>query len=186
MKTSGRLEGLTFVTGNANKVREAEQILGVEIRQMKLAGAHEIQTNDLDELVRHKAEQAFREVGGPVLVEDSGLVFTAWNGLPGALVKWFECTVGLSGMLKMLQGFDDRSAIAHCSVALHDGERLVLGHGEVTGRVAETLRGEGGFGWDALFIPDGHDRTYGEMAAGEKNAISHRRRAFEALKKNLE
>ncbi len=166
MKASGRLEGLTFVTGNANKVREAEQILGVGIRHVKLAGAHEIQTNDLDELVLHKAEQAFLAIGGPVLVEDSGLEFTAWNGLPGALVKWFESTVGLSGMLKMLQGFDDRGAIARCSVALHDGSGIVLGHGEVAGRVANTLCGDGGFGWDALFIPDGHDRTYGEMAAG--------------------
>lgn len=173
---------LKFVTGNENKVREASQILGVEIEQARLQDLHEIQTNDLSELVRHKATQAYAALECPVMVEDSGLIFSAWNGLPGALVKWFESSVGCEGMLKMLEPFADREAFAVCYVAVHDGKKICIAKGEVQGRIAHRLKGTQGFGWDVIFIPEGHDRTYAEMQADEKNAISHRRRAFEALK----
>ena len=176
-------ENLKFVTGNPNKVREAGQILGVRLEQAEVAGLHEIQTNDIEELVRHKAETAHARLRCPVLVEDSGLIFSAWNGLPGALVKWFESTVGCAGLIKMLEPFENREAFAVCYVAVHDGENISVAKGAVRGRVADSLRGSGGFGWDVLFIPDGHDRAYAEMTAEEKNAISHRKLAFMELKK---
>jgi len=69
--------------------------------------------------------------------------------------------------------------------AVFDGREMRMGMGEVKGTIAESTRGENGFGWDVIFIPDGHDRTYAEMSSSEKNAISHRRQAFEGLKKNL-
>ncbi|UCD11728.1 MAG: RdgB/HAM1 family non-canonical purine NTP pyrophosphatase [Nitrospinaceae bacterium] len=185
MASSAPWDGLKFVTGNANKVREAREILGIDLEQATLEGAYEIQTADLVELVRHKAEQAYHALRTPVLVEDSGLVFSAWNGLPGALVKWFESSVGCAGMLKMLEGFQDRGAFAQCCVAVHDGREIVLARGEVRGAIARGLRGSGGFGWDVLFIPDGHDRTYAEMSVAEKNAISHRMRAFAALRERI-
>ena len=90
------LSHFKFVTGNSNKVREAEDILKISIEQVEVEGLFEIQTQDLDALVRHKCQQAYNALKGPVLVEDSGLKFKAWKGLPGALVKWFETTVGLS------------------------------------------------------------------------------------------
>jgi len=185
MVSSSSWGGLRFVTGNENKVREAREILGVELEQAVLEGAYEIQTSDLGELVRHKAEQAYRALRVPVLVEDSGLVFTAWNGLPGALVKWFESSVGCGGMLNMLAGFADRGALAQCCVAVHNGREIVIARGEVAGSIASEIRGTGGFGWDVIFIPEGHDRTYGEMSAVEKNAISHRRKAFAELRKKI-
>ena len=88
-----------FVTGNPNKVREAGEILKIPLEQVEVKGLFEMQTQDLDELVRHKCEQAYQALKSPVLVEDSGLQFNAWKGLPGALVKWFETTVGCEGML---------------------------------------------------------------------------------------
>ncbi len=175
---------IKFVTGNSNKVREAQAILGVELEQLSL-DLEEIQTCDVEQAVRHKAEAAYRASASPVLVEDSGLVFKAWKGLPGALVKWFEKTVGLDGMIQMLDGFDSREAVAICMVAVHDGERLHLARGEVEGTIACKPTGQGGFGWDALFIPEGEQRTFGEMNEDEKNAISHRRRAFEKLKSSV-
>jgi XTP/dITP diphosphohydrolase len=83
-----------FVTGNPNKAKEAGDILGIPLEQVEVADLFEIQTQDLDELVSHKAQQAYDALHCPILVEDSGLVFQAWKGLPGALVKWFETTVG--------------------------------------------------------------------------------------------
>lgn len=185
MKSFSSWEQLKFVTGNANKVREASEILGVRLQQVEVEGLYETQTRDLAELVSHKARQAYESLQSPVLVEDSGLVFSAWNGLPGALVKWFESTVGCEGMLKMLESFDDRKALALCYVAVYDGESLTIAKGEVEGRVADCVHGDNGFGWDVLFIPDGEKRTYAEMEAHEKNAISHRKRAFEELRRML-
>ncbi len=178
-------ENIQFVTGNSNKVREAGEILGVTLQQVNLPHLHEIQTHDLAEIIQDKTVQAHVAVNGPVLVEDSGLIFTAWNGLPGALVKWFETTVGCDGLLKMLEPFDNREAFALCHVGFHDGKEIKTARGRVKGRVADRLQGNNGFGWDTIFIPDGHDRTYAEMSPDEKNSISHRRRAFEALKEMI-
>lgn len=171
-----------FVTGNPNKAREAGEILKLTLEPVSVPGLFEIQTPDLDEVVRHKARQAYSALQCPVMVEDSGLVFHAWNGLPGALVKWFEETVGCQGMLKMVKGFDDRSATAICCFAVYDGKDMCVARGEVNGTIADKARGKNGFGWDVIFIPEGHDRTYAQMTAQEKNAISHRRRALDELK----
>jgi non-canonical purine NTP pyrophosphatase (RdgB/HAM1 family) len=185
MNSNTALQNIKFVTGNPNKVREAGEILGVALEQVILPDLHEIQTHELDDIIQDKAQQAYEAVTAPVLVEDSGLLFSAWNGLPGALVKWFETTVGCDGLLKMLEPFDDRTAFALCYVGYHDGKDIKIARGRVKGRIADRLRGSNGFGWDTLFIPDGHDRTFAEMTAQEKNAISHRRLAFEALKKMI-
>ena len=172
-----------FVTGNLNKVREAEQILNVKLESVQVEGLIEIQNPDLDEVIRHKAQQAYQALKCPVVVEDSGLTFHAWNGLPGALVKWFEESVGCIGMLKMIKDYEDKGATAACLFAVFDGKTMQVVRGEVNGKLAENLRGENGFGWDSIFIPEGYDRTYGEMTAVEKNAISHRKRALEELRK---
>ena len=171
-----------FVTGNDNKVREAGDILGVSLEQVEVRGIFEIQTLNIEELVKHKCQQAYDSLKCPVLVEDSGLLFNAWNGLPGALVKWFECTVGYEGMLKMLQSFEDRNATAVCCFAIHDGENIHIARGEIEGTIANKIRGSNGFGWDVFFIPDGYDKTFAEMQLEDKNAISHRKKALENLK----
>ena len=176
---------LKFATGNPNKLREAQEILGVKLEQADVPGLHEIQTNNVEELVEHKVRSAWEALQCPVLVEDSALVFSAWNGLPGALVKWFEKSVGCQGMLTMLEPFSNREAVAMCLVAAFDGRDLLIGKGEVQGTVSRELRGTHGFGWDVLFVPNGHQRTYAEMSPEEKNSISHRRRAFEALKSKM-
>ena len=171
-----------FVTGNSNKVREAGEILNIPLEQVEVKGLFEMQTQNLDELVRHKCQQAYQALKSPVLVEDSGLKFNAWNGLPGTLVKWFETTVGCEGMLKMLQNFDDRSATAVCCIAIHDGKEIQVVSGEVIGTIASKIRGNKGFGWDVFFVPEGYKKTFAEMESEEKNAISHRKIALEKLK----
>ena len=172
---------LKFVTSNSDKVREASDILECSLDQVSGLSIDEIQASDIKQIVTHKAQQAFYELRCPVLVEDSGLSFTAWNGLPGPLIKWFEISVGCSGLLKMLEGFENREAFAVCVAVVFDGQEMLLARGERRGKIARSTRGENGFGWDVIFIPEHHEKTFAEMNFNEKNAISHRRIAFEKL-----
>ena len=176
---------LKFVTGNLDKVREASDILECPLDHVSGLKIDEIQASDINKIVAHKAEQAFNKLKCPILVEDSGLIFSAWNGLPGALIKWFEISVGCHGLLKMLEGFENREASAVCVAAIFDGQKMILTKGERKGVISPSIRGENGFGWDVIFIPEQYDKTYAEMDFNQKNAISHRRMAFEKLNKEI-
>lgn len=169
-----------FVTSNDNKRREVQGILGVGLERADL-DLPEIQSLDFTEVAAAKARAAFEALDSPlrpVIVEDSGLVIDAWNGLPGALTKWFLASVGVEGLLRMLPPGESRPARAVCAVAVVEPEgRARVFTGEVRGVVATEPRGESGFGWDPIFVPDGSSRTYAEMGE-EKNADSHRARAF--------
>ena len=116
-----------------------------------------------------------------MLVEDSGLEILAWRGFPGALVKWLEKTAGVEGIARMLDPFPDRSARAICAITCFDGERLWTGRGVTEGAIAPAPRGVGGFGWDSIFVPAGSERTFAEMDAADKDAVSHRGRAWAEL-----
>ncbi len=183
-----RLSGVQalFVTSNPNKAREAAEILGVELRNVAL-DLPEPQALDVAEVVVAKAAAAREALGypdPPVLVEDSGLVIEAWNGLPGALTRWFLESVGNEGLLRMLPGEEDRSARAVCAVAVAAGGSTRVFTGVVEGSIAHQPRGSGGFGWDRIFVPYGHTKTYAELGA-KKHEDSHRTRAFEAVREAL-
>ena len=131
------------------------------------------------------ARDALRDPPRPVLVEDSGLVFGAWNGLPGALTKWFLAAVGNEGLLRMLLAEGDRSARAVCAVAVADPRGSVeVFLGEVEGEIADAPRGAGGFGWDPIFVPEWSSETYAELGP-RKHEDSHRARAFRAARAAL-
>jgi len=183
------LTGLVFVTSNAGKAREASAFLGraVAARDVDLP---EIQSLDFREVARAKAIVAARALGVPVLVEDSGIAVTDWGGFPGPLTKWITAGgLGQEGLAKMLDGFSDRSAEAVSVLAVArpgDPEAdVIVAEGRVAGSIALHPRGANGFGWDVLFIPEGETRTFAEMTAAEKNARSHRERAFAALRERL-
>lgn len=176
-----------FVTSNDGKRREAAAILGVELRA-ESPDVPEIQALDPREVAAEKAREARRALGGPevpILVEDSGLIVEAWNGLPGAFTKWFMTAVGNEGICSMLGDGLSREARAVCVVAVAHPESVEVFPGEAAGSLAHAPRGEGGFGWDAIFIPEGETRTYAEMG-DQKHADSHRARAFTAARKRLE
>jgi len=183
------LEALVFVTGNSGKAREASVLLGrvVEARRVELP---ELQSLDFLEVARAKAVAACRLVGSAVLVEDSGLAVLAWRGYPGPLTRWAVEAAGVAGFARMLDSFPDRRAEAVSALAVArpgDGESDVLvATGRLAGSIAPSPRGSGGFGWDVLFVPSGEARTFAEMSPAEKNALSHRARAFEALRRLLE
>lgn len=181
-----RFENLVFVTSNPNKLREAEAVLGRPLESCDL-DLPEIQSLDLVEVVRDKAATAARRLGRPVLVEDTGLELAGLGGFPGPLVRWVLASVGAEGIARMAHAFGDPGATARCLLCATDGEAEVFGEGVVAGRIADRPRGRGGFGWDSVFVPERPgNRTYGEMDEDEKNAVSHRRRAFEALRAALE
>ncbi len=176
---------LHFVTSNAEKFREIHRALadcGVETVRVALDLA-EIQALDPAEVAAHKARAAYAALGaGWVLVEDSALGVDAWNGYPGALVKWLTDAVGEEGLCRQLDAWEDRSATATVVLCLFDGRQAHTFVGQTHGTIVEFPRGTFGFGWDSIFQPNGYARTYGEMPREEKMAISMRARALAKLR----
>jgi len=180
-----RLEDLLFVTSNPGKLREAEAVLGVTLAHRAL-DLPEIQSLDLEKVVRHKARAAYAELGRAVLVEDTALELAALGGFPGPLIRFLLESVGATGLCRLAACFGDDRATARCFACCSDGSLEILGRGMAAGRIIESPRGDDGFGWDVVFAPDeGGGRTYAEMGDNEKNALSHRRRALESLKDAL-
>ena len=173
-----------FATKNENKLREVNEILGRNLEQISVE-LFEPQGVDVETVVREKAEDAFHKTGKFVLVEDTSLEFAAWNGLPGALIKWFLDGVGNDGILRMLTSETNRKVTAKTAVGFFDGTRAHVFVGTVSGTIPEAIRGNGGFGWDPIFVPNDHDKSFAEMTSEEKNAISMRKLALERMKTEL-
>jgi XTP/dITP diphosphohydrolase len=170
----------TLVTGNASKHREAEAILGRPLARAALE-LPEIQAATSREVALAKAAAAFAALGAPVIVEDAGFEITALGGFPGPFIKYWEQLGGLVSICRAVDGFADRGAVATCVLGVCDDTGARVVEGRIAGTISREPRGSNGFGWDAIFIPEGHERTFGEMSAAEKSAISHRRRAWDQL-----
>ena len=182
---------ITFVTGNANKLKEVLYILGGN-NDSNTVGKFNIVNRSLDveeiqgtidEVTIHKAKSAAQLIGGPVLVEDTCLAFDALNDLPGPYVKWFLKAIGLRGLVDMLYKFDDKGAKAVCTFGYCEvpGKEVKLFQGITKGTIVES-RGPQDFGWDSIFEPNGFTETYAEMEKATKNSISHRYKALEKVK----
>lgn len=180
------MKKIIFVTNSAGKTREAQEILGknyvIEHRKIDL---DEIQTIDGKEVIKKKIHEAYRLLKQPVLVEDTSLYFDAWQGLPGALVRWFLDSVGCAGICTMLKAERNRKAYAESAIAFYDGKKLNVSISRLEGTVPMKPRGEYKFGWDPIFIPKGHKETFAQMGLEEKSKISMRKKALEKLKKHL-
>jgi XTP/dITP diphosphohydrolase len=172
---------LVFATGNLDKWWEAERILGRSLSRMALE-LPEPQKASSIEVARAKLASAREQIAGPVIVEDSGLELAAFGGFPGPFIKWWELLGGLESICRSLGLDEDRSATAVCALAVFDGEEELVVEGRVQGSIALAPRGTEGFGWDPIFVPAGDSRTFAEMAAAEKDSISHRKRAWEQLR----
>lgn len=178
------MQKILFATSNENKLREARQILKVEIEGLAL-NLDEVQTLDPVECAQKKAKAAFKLAKQPVLVEDTALFFTVWNGLPGVFIDYFMKTVGNPGLIKLMKTEQNRAALAQTTLCYFDGNKLVTATGKIDGEIALQERGENGFGWDSIFIPKSYEKTFAELGSTEKNKFSMRRLAFEELKKQL-
>ncbi|MCL5412694.1 MAG: RdgB/HAM1 family non-canonical purine NTP pyrophosphatase [Candidatus Marsarchaeota archaeon] len=176
---------LAFVTSNEGKLREFGQMLGVELERVDLQ-LEELQSLDTAAVATDKARQAYSVLGRPVVVEDTGLYIDAWNGFPGALVKWLVKSVGLQGIIRMLGNETDRRAHAKTSICLRYGSGARLFEGTVHGSIADSVRGTSDFGWDPIFIPEGMSNTFAELGHEAKNAVSMRSKAVAALREFLD
>jgi non-canonical purine NTP pyrophosphatase (RdgB/HAM1 family) len=173
------LSRFTLVTGNPDKRKEAERILGFAVDCAPL-DLPEPQSLDLIEVLRAKGVEAFRRLSRPVVVEETGLELAALNGFPGPLVKWMLEAVGAEGIARTALALADARVTARCALLWTDGAHEVIGDGRTAGRLVPP-RGGGGFGWDPVFLPDGETLTYGELAAEVKDRIGHRGRAWRDL-----
>jgi XTP/dITP diphosphohydrolase len=132
-------------------------------------------------IAKKKAQEAFARLRKPLLVDDAGLFIEAWNGFPGAMVKFIDIAGGNELLLKMMVAEPNRNAYFKSCVGFHDGTAISVFSGEVHGSIATTQRGKNGWGYDPIFIPEGSGQTFAEMTTDEKNKISHRRKALEKL-----
>ncbi|MDH4120078.1 MAG: non-canonical purine NTP pyrophosphatase [Deltaproteobacteria bacterium] len=175
---------LRFVTSNPHKIREAMALLPRPVIQVKV-DLEEIQSASLKSVVVQKTRLAFHKLRLPLIVEDSSLVFAAWKKLPGPFIKYFEENMGLEGLVDALEPFGSWAAEAVCGVGYHDGTRVYYFEESIRGTIVPPV-GDGGFGWDAIFCPQGSTQTFAQMTPQEKNAISMRAKAMRALGRHLQ
>jgi len=170
-------------TGNPDKFIEARAVLlefGLDLRMLKVERV-EIQADDLEAVAAFSVRQI--EAGSkPIVVEDAGLFIDHFKGFPGPYSSYVLDTIGLQGVLKLIEGEEHRKASFKSAVAYRRGDEIKCFNGTVDGTISQDIRGTHGFGYDPIFIPsEGDGRTLGEMTAEEKNALSHRARAFRKL-----
>lgn len=156
----------TFITGNQSKADYLSRQLGVQLAHQKI-DLDELQSTDLHVIVEHKLRQAYHLMKRPVLVEDVGLSFNALGDLPGPYIKWFVEHAGDEACCRMLDGFEDRSAVIRCTFGYFDGERMEFFDSALPGTISTTPKGDNGFGFDRFFINEGYDITRAEMSQEE-------------------
>jgi XTP/dITP diphosphohydrolase len=191
---------LVAATGNAGKLRELQALLAVPaIVWRSLADYPELRpvVEDGDTFLanaRLKAHAVAGHAGLAALADDSGLAVDALGGLPGVRSARFAADAGAGSgdsanvalLLERLRGVapERRMARFHCAIVVaHPDGRELVAEGRCEGRIAETRRGHGGFGYDPVFLVG--DRTFAEMDAAEKDQVSHRAIAIAALRPRL-
>ena len=173
------MKKLTFITGNPGKAKYLADYFEIPVEHIKL-DLKEIQSTNLKEVVEDKAKRAYEIVKDIVIVEDVSLSFSALGGLPGPLIKWFLETLGNEGLCRLLDG-KDRGATAEVEFAICDENGVHTFGGLIEGSIAQEPCGEKGFGWDPIFIPKDHEKTWAEMGENERQETSMRKIALEKL-----
>lgn len=174
----------TVVTSNENKAREvAAFFAGVADVRHTFLEIPEFRDNDVGVIAEEKARYAWNVLHCPLIVDDTGFFVTALNGFPGPYAAYVLETIGMRGILRLMEGAKDRSAYFETAIAYADDEGVIhVFRGVVNGTVVSP-RGEGGFGYDPIFSVDG--RTFAERTISEKATMSHRGRALAALRRFL-
>ena len=191
---------LVVATRNRHKTSEIQRILGPEFRVRDLVAHPEVSEipesgTSFEENAKLKARGASKQLPALVLADDSGLEVDALGGAPGIYSARYAGANATDGdkIDKLLREFarvrasdDRRCARFRCVVALaRNGNLLGTFEGIVEGKIAKEVRGDSGFGYDPIFVPDGFEQTFGELPAQVKNTISHRANAIRALADRL-
>jgi XTP/dITP diphosphohydrolase len=187
---------LVVATRNRDKTREIQHILETEFKVRDLRAHPEVSEifekgTSFEENAKLKALAASRQLPALVIADDSGLEVDILDGAPGIYSARYAGTDAterdkIDKLLRELERVratgDKRRARFHCVVALaRNGNLLETFEGIVEGRIADQSRGDFGFGYDPIFIPEGFEQTFGELPTKVKNTISHRAKAIRAL-----
>ena len=180
---------IVLATGNAGKVRELAALLAelpVDLLSMRdIPGAVSVVEDEptLRGNARKKAWSLHQLAALAALADDTGLEVRALGGAPGVLSARFagaeaDDAANRRLLLQRLERASDRTARFRTVIALADAGQVVYFEGICRGRILDQERGDGGFGYDAVFVPEGETRTFAEMLPEEKNRISHRGQAL--------
>lgn len=181
MRASNRVY---FATSNDSKFAEARLVLsefGLGLGRLRTKGA-EVQSDDVAVVASAAASALASCEDRPFFVEDTGLYVESLRGFPGAYAAFVHGTIGLRGLLRLLEGRSDRSAEFVSAVALvegHRGPRLFTGR--LKGSISLRPRGTHGFGFDPVFVPEGSELSLAELSLERKCAVSHRAIALRAM-----
>lgn len=156
------MKKIVYVAGNKSKLYSAKQILeplGFEVDNVKM-DTTEIQANTVEEVAIHSAKEVSEKLKCSVLKNDTGLFVDALGGFPGPYTHYVDETLGEDGLLKLLDGVDNRKAcfieaFAYCEY----GKEPVVFKSITNGVIAQEKSGEYGWSWDYIFIPDGYEKT---------------------------
>jgi inosine triphosphate pyrophosphatase len=174
------MKDFVFVSGNQQKVEWLEEFLGEKVEHHKL-DLIEIQSLDPQEVVGLKVREAYKKLSKAVLIDDVSLSFNALGRLPGTFIKYFLDEVGNKGICRLLDGYDDRSAVATVTYGYYDGHDFKAFATESKGEISQEPRGSFGHGWDPIFIPEGESKTHSEMNLEEYATVHPRNLAVKKL-----
>ncbi len=142
----------------------------------------EIQADTLEEVVDAALKWLWDRYHVPIIIDDSGLFIDSLKGFPGVYSAYVLKTLGCPGILKLMDGLEDRGAEFRCCAGYVDAEgKIISRSGLSRGVITDAMRGSDGFGFDPIFAPEGHELTFAELDLNVKNGISHRGRAFAML-----
>ncbi len=175
---------LYFITSNQEKFSEIKSIIP-EVEQLDI-DLPELQGIDPRKIIKAKLLEALKHARAELIVEDTSLCLECLNGLPGPLIKWFEKSLGNEALAKIAEKLGNNKAEAIVVIGYaKNSEEIYFFEGKIKGHIVNP-RGENGFGWDAIFMPEGYDITFGEMDREEKNKFSMRKIAATKLKELIE
>lgn len=184
---------IVFATNNKHKLDEIRSILGASytIVSMGEIGCSEDipeTTGTMEGNALLKAQYIKTHYGYDCFADDTGLEVKSLNNAPGVYSARYagDSKANMRKVLKELENQIDRSARFRTVIALISGGKEYLFEGTVEGKLIEEARGNAGFGYDPVFVPEGHTETFAEMGVDVKNKISHRAKAVEQLKKFLD
>lgn len=189
------MKKIVIATNNQEKLKEIEQILNeyelLTLKDVNCKIEVEEDQDTFEENSLKKAKEVSEFIEMPCIADDSGLCIDILNGWPGVYTARFlgenatpeQRNKAILEKMKDLKG-EERKARVECVVTYYEKGKVMIGRGEIEGKIAKSPRGENGFGFDPIFELE-NGKTYAELTKEEKNKISHRKRALENLKKQL-
>lgn len=185
------LDKLVFATNNRHKIKELQHIIGESVKLLSLEDIGCLEdipetAPTLEGNASMKAFHVYRKYGYNCFADDTGLEVEALKGEPGVFSARYagemkDADANMDKLLRQMNGLTNRRARFRTVISLVTDGRETQFEGVVIGMIPEEKRGNEGFGYDPVFVPEGHSKTFAEMGLHEKNEVSHRARAVQKL-----